>query len=230
MLVAALRKAAEAAGAEVLAGAEVDGVADRGRLRGGCPHRRRDRSTWPRASSPPTGAWSGAAEWIPSEARPDGSPGQGPDPHPARIRAAGAPCDRVIESERVYLVPRADGRLIAGATVEEMGFDTRITAGGVFEILREAYRAIPEVAELELVETVAGPAPRHPRQRAADRPDRGRRARARHRPLPQRDPAGAADGGRASPSCSRPASCPRRVSAAAPSRLSRPPRIEVAAR
>ena len=78
-------------------------------------------------------------------------------------------CDRIVASERVYLVPRPDGRLIVGATVEERGFDVQVTAGGVHELLREAYRALPDVAELELVETLAGPAARHARQRPADR-------------------------------------------------------------
>ena len=56
----------------------------------------------------------------------------------------------------VYLVPRADGRLIVGATSEEMGFDTRLTAGGVFELLRGAWEAVPGVYELPLLETWAG--------------------------------------------------------------------------
>jgi glycine oxidase len=59
-------------------------------------------------------------------------------------------------------VPRADGRLVVGATVEEQGFDTRITAGGVHELLREAYRTLPDVAELELVEAIAGLRPATP--------------------------------------------------------------------
>ena len=65
-------------------------------------------------------------------------------------------------TERVYMVPRADGRLVVGATVEEQGFDTRITAGGVHELLREAYRTLPDVAELELVEAIAGLRPATP--------------------------------------------------------------------
>jgi glycine oxidase len=60
------------------------------------------------------------------------------------------------------MVPRADGRLIVGATVEERGFDTTVTAGGVHELLREAYRLIPEISELELVETTAGLRPGTP--------------------------------------------------------------------
>jgi glycine oxidase len=71
-------------------------------------------------------------------------------------------CDRIVAGERVYMVPRADGRLIVGATVEERGFDTTVTAGGLHELLREAYRVIPEVAELELVESTAGLRPGSP--------------------------------------------------------------------
>jgi len=56
----------------------------------------------------------------------------------------------------IYLVPRSDGRLIVGATVEEAGFDTRVTAGAVFELLRAAYELVPGVTELALTEVVAG--------------------------------------------------------------------------
>ena len=79
-------------------------------------------------------------------------------------RRGGEPrrCERIVASERVYLVPRADGRLIVGATVEERGFDTAVTAGGVHELLREAYRLLPEVAEMELVEAMAGLRPGTP--------------------------------------------------------------------
>ena len=66
-------------------------------------------------------------------------------------------------------MPRPDGRLVVGATVEERGFDVQVTAGGVHELLREAYRALPEIAELELVETLAGLRPGTPDNAAADR-------------------------------------------------------------
>jgi glycine oxidase len=62
----------------------------------------------------------------------------------------------------VYLVPRADGRLVVGATVEERGFDTTATAGAVHELLRDAVELLPDVAELELTETVAGLRPGSP--------------------------------------------------------------------
>jgi glycine oxidase len=107
------------------------------------------------------GAWSGAAQWLPAEARPPIRPVKG---QILELRARGgiAPCERIVASERVYLVPRPDGRLIVGATVEERGFDTAVTAGGVHELLREAYRLLPEVAEMELVEASAGLRPGTP--------------------------------------------------------------------
>jgi glycine oxidase len=71
-------------------------------------------------------------------------------------------CERILAGERVYMVPRADGRLVIGATVEERGFDTTLTAGGVHELLREAYRLLPEIAELELLEATAGLRPGSP--------------------------------------------------------------------
>ena len=79
-----------------------------------------------------------------------------------RARDGVAPCERILASERVYLVPRRDGRLIVGATTEEQGFDTIVLAGGVHELLREAYRLLPDVAEMELVEAAAGLRPGTP--------------------------------------------------------------------
>jgi glycine oxidase len=108
-----------------------------------------------------TGAWSGTEEWLPEDARPPVRPVKGqilelrsPDGEP--------PCGRILASERVYLVPRPDGRLIVGATTEERGFDATVTAGGVHELLREAYRLLPDVAEMELVEAMAGLRPGTP--------------------------------------------------------------------
>lgn len=108
-----------------------------------------------------TGAWSGAAEWLPPQARPAVRPVKGQILE-LRPRDGAAPCDRIVASERVYLVPRGDGRLIVGATVEEQGFETAVTAGGVHELLREAYRLLPDVAEMELVEAAAGLRPGTP--------------------------------------------------------------------
>lgn len=127
-----------------------------------------------------TGAWAGSTEWLPEHARPPVRPvkGQVLELHarelPGVAGLPGAPglpgaaaepepvARHILASERVYLVPRPDGRLIVGATAEEMGFDTAVTAGGVHELLREAYRLLPDVAEMELVGTTAGLRPGTP--------------------------------------------------------------------
>jgi glycine oxidase len=107
------------------------------------------------------GAWSGGMSWLPEHARPAVRPVKG---QVVELRARGEepPAHHILASERVYLVPRRDGRLVVGATVEEMGFDTAVTAGGVYELLREAYRLLPDVAEMELVDAVAGLRPGTP--------------------------------------------------------------------
>src|SRR5205823_13943577 len=98
---------------------------------------------------------------LPPEARPPVRPVKG-----QILTLRGSPdrplCSRIVASERVYLVPRPDGRVTVGATVDERGFDVQVTAGGVHELLREAYRTLPDVAELELVEARAALRPGTP--------------------------------------------------------------------
>ena len=158
-VVSALRAACERAGVELLTGVEVRALASGGsRVQGvvaadGARH-------LAQAVVVAAGAWSGLG-WLPEGARPPVRPVKG------QILTLRGPAEqpvaaRIVVTERVYLVPRADGRLIAGATVEEMGFDTAVTAGGVHELLREAYRALPDVAELELERAVAGLRPGTP--------------------------------------------------------------------
>lgn len=107
------------------------------------------------------GAWSGATGWLPQHARPPVRPVKG-ETLELRARDGAEPCTRIVCSERVYLVPRGDGRMIVGATVQERGFETTVSAGGVLELLREAYRVLPDVAEMELVGAVAGLRPGTP--------------------------------------------------------------------
>jgi len=68
----------------------------------------------------------------------------------------------IVRGSSVYLVPRASGELVIGATQEELGPDTRVTAGGVWELLRDARMLVPGITELELVEAVAGLRPGTP--------------------------------------------------------------------
>ena len=107
------------------------------------------------------GAWSGAADWLPEEARPPVRPVKG-QVLELRRRDGEPPAHHILASERVYLVPRGDGRLIVGATVEEMGFDTAVTAGGVHELLRDMSEVVPGVLELEIEEVRAGLRPATP--------------------------------------------------------------------
>jgi glycine oxidase len=61
-----------------------------------------------------------------------------------------------------YLVPRGDGRYVLGATQEEQGFDTAVTALGVHDLLRDAAELVPGVLELEVEEAIAGLRPGTP--------------------------------------------------------------------
>jgi glycine oxidase len=108
------------------------------------------------------GAWSGRTAWLPEAARPLVRPVKGETVELRPREGEPAPAARIVASERVYLVPRPDGRLIVGATQEERGFDTVVTAGGVHELLREAYRVLPDVAEMEFAGTIAGLRPGTP--------------------------------------------------------------------
>jgi glycine oxidase len=96
--------------------------------------------------------------------------GEGPPVRPVKgqileLRTRGAmpsPFERVLRTPRCYLVARGDGRVVLGATVEEQGFDTAVTAEGVFRLLEAAWEVLPEVGELELVGARAGLRPGTP--------------------------------------------------------------------
>jgi glycine oxidase len=68
----------------------------------------------------------------------------------------------MAQGRSVYLVPRANGEVVVGATVEDRGADTTVTAGAVYDLLRAAVAVVPEVAELELNEAMAGLRPGSP--------------------------------------------------------------------
>lgn len=68
----------------------------------------------------------------------------------------------VVRGGHLYLVPRGNGELVLGATSEEMGWDTTVTAGGVYELLRDAHELLPGITELPLTETCAGLRPASP--------------------------------------------------------------------
>ena len=72
------------------------------------------------------------------------------------------PATRIIRSDHVYIVPRASGETVIGATIEDLGYDETVTAAATQTLLRQATRAVPAVAELELVEASASLRPATP--------------------------------------------------------------------
>jgi len=68
----------------------------------------------------------------------------------------------MVRGSYVYLVPRAHGELVIGATADELGFDTSVTSGGVYELLRDAHEVVPGITELPLVESRTGLRPGSP--------------------------------------------------------------------
>jgi glycine oxidase len=68
----------------------------------------------------------------------------------------------IVRGRSVYLVPRESGELVVGATQEELGADTTVTAGGVWELLRDARMLVPGITELELTDIAAGLRPGTP--------------------------------------------------------------------
>jgi glycine oxidase len=78
------------------------------------------------------------------------------------LRADDLKIERVLWSEKIYLVPRNDGRIVAGATVEYAGFDKHNTAGGIEKILSAAIGLAPGLANARIEETWAGLRPDSP--------------------------------------------------------------------
>jgi len=111
------------------------------------------------------GAGAGTIEGLPAAARVPVRPVKGQILRLRATAAAPQPLSRVLRTDDVYAVPRDDGTLVVGATVEERGFDTAVTAGAVLDLLRYAYDVVPGIAELELAETGAGLRPTAPDNR-----------------------------------------------------------------
>lgn len=70
--------------------------------------------------------------------------------------------EHLVRTPRCYVLDRGDGRIVLGGTVEEQGFDTRVTADGVFRLLEAAWEVLPDVSELEFVGARAGLRPGTP--------------------------------------------------------------------
>jgi glycine oxidase len=110
------------------------------------------------------GSRSGELAGMPDDLRPPVRPVKG-----LTLRLAAGTCPRLrrtvrglVHGRSCYLVPRRDGTLVVGATVEEKGFDLTVQAGAVMELLDSARRIAPVVDEYELLETTTGLRPGSP--------------------------------------------------------------------
>lgn len=109
------------------------------------------------------GAWSSRAG-LPAVAAPPVRPVKG---QTLRLRLRGEPVLRhvvrgAVQGWPVYLVPRADGRIVVGASAEEVGYDVDARAGAVYELLRDAQSVVPELGEAILEEVSTGLRPCSP--------------------------------------------------------------------
>lgn len=114
------------------------------------------------------GCWSGRVEGLPDEVVPPVRPVKG-QVLELRTRAGeaqvGATVRGLVRGRSIYLVPRGDGRAVVGATQEERGEDTTVTAGATRQLLDDAARVVPAVDELELTATLVGLRPGTPDNR-----------------------------------------------------------------
>src|SRR6202166_1423298 len=78
------------------------------------------------------------------------------------LRAKDLSIERVLWSDHVYLVPRNNGKILAGATVEYVGFERKVTAGGVQKIISAALQLAPVLVDAQIEETWAGLRPDSP--------------------------------------------------------------------
>jgi glycine oxidase len=156
LAVAALARAAEGAGAVLRPGAEVVVIAPGEAVRLASGERITAGCVVVAA-----GPWSGVLTGVPDDARIPVRPVKGQS---LRLRDPAGPglIERVVRWDGGYLVPRSDGRYVLGATVEERGFDTQITAGAVHDLVRDGSELVPGVLELEVEELIAGLRPGTP--------------------------------------------------------------------
>jgi glycine oxidase len=107
------------------------------------------------------GPWSGQIDGLPDGARVPVRPVKG---QILRLRDPAGPglLSRVLRFRGGYVVPREDGGYVLGATVEERGYELAPTAGGVYELLRDAHELVPGINELRIEELSVGLRPGTP--------------------------------------------------------------------
>jgi len=156
-LVAALRVAAEAAGVSVREYRSVSAISSRGGRVDGiilADGTKVEADVVVLAA----GAWARGIEGVDPKLRPQVRPIKG-QMLALRMDSAAPLLSHVVWAPGAYLVPRRDGRLLVGATVEEKGYDTSLTAGGILTLLEAAWRAVPAIEELAVDEMWVGHRP-----------------------------------------------------------------------
>jgi glycine oxidase len=148
-LTKAVLTAAERSGVETFAASNVESIAKNGgRCAGLVVDGEKVQSRWTIiAAGCCSGEIEGASQYAPVR------PAKG---QMMALRAEGFNIERVLWSDDVYLVPRNDGRVLAGATVEYVGFDKNVTAGGLQKIITAALQLAPALADAQIEETWAG--------------------------------------------------------------------------
>ena len=156
-LAAALRIAAEAAGASISEHQAVKTISnDAGRVNGIVLADGRKVAADVVVLA--AGAWSRSIDGLAPELRPPVRPIKG-QMLALRMDPTAPLLTHVVWAPGAYLVPRLDGRLLVGATVEEKGYDTSLTAGGILTLLEAAWRVVPAVEELPIDEMWVGHRP-----------------------------------------------------------------------
>ena len=148
LLSAAVAEAARREGAELRAGAEVLRIVGAGGRAAGVETRqgRFAARHIVLAAGSFTAQIQGAERYAPT------IPARG---QMAALRPATMPLRRVVRGPS-YLVPRSDGRLLIGATVERAGFERAVTPAGIGRLLADAVRMVPALADAPIVETWCG--------------------------------------------------------------------------
>jgi glycine oxidase len=154
-LTSAVLEAARRSGAEIFAENGVKAIWREGRRCAGLIlQNEKVEATWTIIAA---GCFSAAIEGVAAYAPLRPAKGQ-----MVALRTDDVEIDRVLWGEHNYLVPRNDGRILAGATVEYAGFDKRTTAGGIEKILSAAIELAPGLANARIEETWAGLRPDTP--------------------------------------------------------------------
>jgi glycine oxidase len=149
LLTAAVFDAAERSGAEIFPASPVKGIwRDGARCRGVLLENEKVEAQWTVIAA---GCFSGMIEGISAYAPVKPAKGQ-----MIALRTDHPNIERVLWSEKVYLVPRNDGRILAGATLEYVGFDKRVTAGGIQKVLAAAIELAPGLRDARVEDTWAG--------------------------------------------------------------------------